>query len=217
MADKYTEAYYNQLSQSAQATTMHSLSMIDNYIYLYHTNTVIVLPTYPETVTDSMGANFSTTTPLGRSAPIYSYASSGPRTVGFSLNLHRDMMNAVNYQTSNANVAIGDDYVDTMINQLQAMAVPKYSATEKMVNPPIIAVRLGDDIFCKGVITGSVQCTYGLPIIEINGKNKYAQCTVSFSVSEIEPYGADEIIKSGSFRGLSTTLERNIWKNSGGL
>ena len=217
MADKYTEAYYNQLSRNAQATTAHSLSMIDNYIYLYHTNTVIVLPTYPETVTDSMSANFSTTTPLGRSAPIYSYSSSGPRTVGFSLNLHRDMMNAINYQSSNANIDIGDDYVDTMIKQLQAAVVPKYSATERMVNPPIVAVRLGDDIFCKGVVTGALQITYGLPIIEINGKNKYAQCTVSFSVSEIQPYGADEIMRDGSFRGVSTTLERNIWRATGGL
>lgn len=217
MADKYTEAYYNQLSRVASSSTLHSLSMIDNYIYLYHTSTVIVLPTYPESVTDSMGASFSTTTPLGRSAPIYSYSSSGARTVGFTLNLHRDMMNAINYQSSNANVEIGDDYVDTMIKQLQAMVVPKYSATERMVNPPIIAVRLGDDIFCKGVVNGSVQVTYGLPIIEINGKNKYAQCSVSFSVSEIEPYGADEIMRDGSFRGLSTTLERNIWKQTGGL
>lgn len=217
MADKYTESYYDQLSQIASSSTLHSLSMIDNYIYLYHTSTVIVLPTYPASVTDSMGANFATTTPLGRSAPIYSYSSSGARTVGFSLHLHRDMMNAINYQSSNAKVDIGDDYVDTMIKQLQAMVVPKYSASERMVNPPIIAVRLGDDIFCKGVINGAVQVTYELPIIEINGKNKYAQCTVSFSVSEIEPYGADEIMRDGSFRGISTTLERNIWKQTGGL
>lgn len=212
-----SEAYYDQLALKARRDRQTRMSpMIDNYIYLYHTQTLIVLPVYPESITDSMSANFSSTSIMGRSAPIYSYSNSGPRTVGVSFGLHRDMMNAINYKTSNAKVEIGDDYVDTMIKQLQAIAVPKYSATDRMVNPPVVALRIGDDIFCKGIVNGAVQVTYGLPIIEINGKDKYAMCTVSFTVTEIQPYGADEVIKNGSFRGLSTTLERNIWKVTGG-
>lgn len=211
-----SEAYYDQLALKARRDRQTRMSpMIDNYIYLYHTQTLIVLPVYPESITDSMSASFTPTSIMGRSAPIYSYSNSGPRTVGVSFALHRDMMNAINYQTSNAKVEIGDDYVDTMIKQLQAMAVPKYSASERMVNPPVVALRIGDDIFCKGIVNGAVQVTYGLPIIEINGKDKYAMCTVSFTVTEIQPYGADEVMKNGSFRGLSTTLERNIWKVTG--
>ena len=53
--------------------------MIDNYIYLYHVSnssgkegTVIVMPSYADSVTDTMPVNYSTETPLARSAPIYS-------------------------------------------------------------------------------------------------------------------------------------------------
>ena len=73
--------------------------MIDNYIYLYHVpnssgkqGTVIVMPSYADSVTDTMSVNYATETPLARSAPIYSFTSSGPRTVQVSFQLHRDMM-----------------------------------------------------------------------------------------------------------------------------
>ena len=33
--------------------------MIDNYIYLYHTNTFLIIPTYPESVTDTMSVSFA--------------------------------------------------------------------------------------------------------------------------------------------------------------
>ena len=36
-----------------------SFEMVDNYMYLYHTNTLIVLPTYPEQINDTMQANFA--------------------------------------------------------------------------------------------------------------------------------------------------------------
>ena len=34
-------------------------TMIDNYIYLYHTDTLIALPTVPESITDSMTVNYN--------------------------------------------------------------------------------------------------------------------------------------------------------------
>ena len=54
---------------------------IENYIYFYHTGELIILPIYPDNVSDTSTAQFSPTSPLSRSAPIYSYSSSGPRTV----------------------------------------------------------------------------------------------------------------------------------------
>ena len=58
--------------------------MIDNYIYLYHVSnasgkqgTVIVMPSYADSVTDTMSVNYATETPLARSAPISSFTSSG--------------------------------------------------------------------------------------------------------------------------------------------
>lgn len=189
-------------------------TMIDNYIYLYHTDTLIAIPTYPESISDTMSINYSTTTPLSRSAPIYSYVNSGPRSFAVSLNLHRDMMNDVNVASSNLKISNLDDsdYVDEMIKQLNAAVLPRYAAAEKMVNPPIVAVRFGKDIFCKGVITGGLTTTYSGPILRTD---KYAQVNIDFTISEIDPYDADTIMQVGHYRGLNTSLERRIWKTGG--
>ena len=99
--------------------------MIDNYIYLYHTDQFVILPTYPETVQDSLSSTFAHSNPLSRSAPIYSYSYSGPRSIQVNLKLHREMMTQINYRVSNLTVEIGDDYIDTLIKQLQSIALPK--------------------------------------------------------------------------------------------
>ena len=184
--------------------------MIDNYIYLYHTDTLIIIPEYSaDSVNDSMSVDFTPTTPLSRSAPVYSYTHSGPRSLSVSFKLHRDMMKQINYNNTKTKVAADDDYVDKMIREVQAAALPAYGASEKMVNPPIIALRLGNEIFIKGVVTGAVSVSYETPILA-NGK--YACVMIGFTVQEIDPYDAQDAIKYGSFRGLSTTLEKRIYK-----
>ena len=37
-----------------------------------------------------------------------------------------------------------DDYLDTMVNCIQALSVPEYIDPVKMVNPPLAAVRIAD-------------------------------------------------------------------------
>ena len=89
-------------------------------------------------------------------------------------------MTDINYKKSNVPVGsppLGDDYVDILIKYLQAAALPVYNATNKMVNPPIVAMRLSNDIFIKGVVDGSVGLTYKFPILK-NGK--YALVAVNF-------------------------------------
>jgi hypothetical protein len=193
-----------------------AMEMIDNYIYLYHLNLLVALPLYPESINDNMPANFQSTTILSRSAPIWSYSDSGPRTVQFNFQLHRDMMSEINSNNSTLLNGISDldkdDYTDILIKNLQAMALPSYAITEKMVDPPIVAVRIGNDIFCKGVVNGGVSVTYNTPVLS-NGK--YAVVDVSFTVTEVEPYDAEVVAKVGSFRGLNTDIERNEWKKIG--
>lgn len=198
-------------------------NLIQNYIYLYHIDKVILLPTYPESVSDSLSANFSSTNPLARSAPIFSYSNSGPRTMQINLNLHRDLMWELNKTTklSDNDISISvedlekfggditDDYVDVMIKLLQSIAVPTYQTHDKLVNPPMIALRLGNDIFIKGIVNGGITVNYKSPILD-NGK--YALVDISFQVSEVDPYDATTIAEQGSFRGLSTSLERQIFK-----
>ncbi len=189
-----------------------SYNMIENYIYMYHVQQFIVIPTYPESLTDTLSVEFASSTPMSRSAPIYSYSKSGPRQITIKLDLHRDLMTQVNKDVSNIPVSPGDDYVDTLIKQIQAIALPVYGATEKMVDPPIIACRFGNDIFIRGVVEGSVGVDYDLPIIS---GNKYAHVGVSFTVVEVDPYSAPQVMTSGSFRGFDASLERNVWTRAG--
>lgn len=181
---------------------------IENYIYMYHVEQFIVIPTYPQSLTDTLAVEFSSATPLSRSAPIYSYSSSGPRQITIKLDLHRDLMTLVNRDVSNVPVTVSEDYVDILIKYIQAIALPVYGAAEKMVNPPIIACRFGKDIFIKGVVQGSVGVDYDLPIIT---GDKYAHVGVSFTVVEIDPFDAQQVMSSGSFRGFDPSLERNVW------
>lgn len=186
-----------------------SFNLIENYIYLFHLDKFVVLPTVPESIQDTMSSTFSQTNILSRSAPLLAYSYSGPRTLQITLNLHRDLMSQINYGVSNLNVEMGDDYVDTIIKSLQAIALPRYETAGKLVNPPMIFIRFGNDIAIKGVVQGGVSTTYNLPLLE-NGK--YSQVAISFTVVEIDPYDAETVMSSGSFRGLNTTLERRVWK-----
>lgn len=187
------------------------------YIYLYHTDEYFILPQYPDTLQDQMESNFSSQNALARTAPVYSYNNSGPRTIQITLKLHRDMMNNFNtgaarikYNTADGEIETrinNDDYVDLLIKKLQSIALPRYKASDKLVNPPMVAVRFGDAVFIKGIVQGGVSVVYDMPIL-VN--NKYAQATISFTVSEIQPYDADSVGKLGSLRGITSDIEEKI-------
>lgn len=200
------QQYFFTGSKSSQTFTM-----IDNYVYLYHTDTLLVVPTYPESINDSTKVEFAQATMLSRSAPIYSYSNSGPRDVSVSLRLHRDMMNSVNTVSSGVSLPnLADhDYVDELIKQLEGAVLPVYGAAEKMVDPPLVAVRFGNDIFCKGVVTSGITRQFSGPILRTN---KYAEVTIDFTVSEVEPYDAISAMAAGTYRGISQDLERRVWK-----
>lgn len=194
----------------------HKYTLPDSYIYLYHTDEYFILPQYPESITDNMESNFSSQNALSRTAPVFSYNNSGPRTVQVTFKLHRDMMNEINAASSNVKfnegsdviTSIKDDYIDVLIKKLQSIALPRYQASNKAVNPPSIAIRFGNDIFIKGVVaSGGVSVSYDLPIL---ANNKYAQVTISFSVSETQPYDADSVGRLGSFRGLTSSLRSKL-------
>lgn len=206
--------------QNTNQATNHNYLMPNPecYIFLHHVKNIkgkngviILLPSFADEVNDTIQINYASSSPLARSAPIYSYQNSGPRSLQVSFNLHRDMMWQLNYRESNLplNKEDGDDYVDILAREIQAIALPTYSVSEKMVNPPLVSLRLGNDIFIKGVVTGSVSVRYGYPILE---NNKYAKVDISFGLNEVNPYSADDVIKMGSFRGMSATLaDRNSY------
>lgn len=211
---------YNSVSrataQALASNSNQSFDLIENYIFLYHVGynsqtgqhgQFIILPSYPDQITDTISANFSQESPLSRSAPIFSYQSSGPRTLQINLKFHREMMTQINYRASNVKVELGDDYVDTLVKQLQAVALPSYKTASRMVDPPMVALRFGNTVFIKGVVIGGVTVTYGLPILD---DGKYAMVEIGFTVTETDPYDAESVSAAGSMRGLSSSLEKRL-------
>ena len=169
-----------------------------------------VIPTYPNAISDSMQSNFQPTNALGRSAPVYTYQNSGPRTVQIDISLHRDIMDQANIGISNVPLlqnsqGILEDYTDSLIRALQSIALPKYNLTNKLIEPPLVAVRLSNEIFIKGVVTSAIGTTYQMPILS---NNRYACVKIGFQVSEVDPYDSTTVFKNGTFRGMVNTFRR---------
>lgn len=182
----------------------------ENYIYISHLDEDFQfwrLPCCPETINDTMSSSFQETSALGRSAPVMTYGHSGPRTVQIELKLHRDMMDDVNVGVSNAALEKGEDYIDNLIRALQSISVPKYNLNNKAVEPPLVAIRLSNEVFIKGIVNGSIGLTYRLPILS-NGK--YAEVSLSLQITEVDPYDASTVFKNGSFRGVVKTLKKGM-------
>lgn len=186
----------------------------DCYLYISHLNEPYqywMLPGYPDDVTDQMNSEFQTASALGRSAPVYTYSSSGPRSINISLEFHRDMFEEINQFLKDEldinTFADGDDLAERFIHALQAIAVPRYNLTNKAVEPPLVAIRLGREIFIKGVVSGGVSVTYSKPILS---NEKYARLKVSFTVSEVDPYDSTTVFQNGSFRGTLFTMRKGM-------
>ena len=181
----------------------------DCYLYISHLDEDYqywLLPGYPEEVADNMDSSFGSSSALGRSAPVYTYSSSGPRTIQISLEFHRDMFEEMN-EHCGKKFTDGDDMAESFIKAIQAIAVPKYMLSSKAIEPPLVAVRLGREVFIKGIVSGGVHVTYKKPIL-VN--EKYAVVSISFTISEVDPYDATTVFKNGSFRGLTATLRQGM-------
>ena len=183
----------------------------DCYLYISHLDSDYqywLLPGYPEEVTDNMNSTFGSTSALGRSAPVYTYSSSGPRSIQITLEFHRDMFEEINnYSGVPKKFDNGDDLADNFIKAIQAIAVPKYNLSNKAIEPPLVAIRLGREVFIKGIVDGGVRVTYKKPILY---NEKYAIVGISFTVTEVDPYDATTVFRNGSFRGLTKTLRQGM-------
>lgn len=193
----------------------------NNYIYISHVgdnedDKYWLLPNFPDSIQDTLGSSFSPNTAMGRTAPVMTYNNSGPRTIQFSMTLHRDLMESVNNVNvigldgktiEQVDLELGEDYLDSLIRNLQAIAVPRYDIENRYIEVPTVALRINNDIFIKGVVNGGVGVTYSKPLLA-NGK--YANITISFSITETDPYDATTIAREGSFRGLTRTMKHGF-------
>ena len=197
------------------ATNNDVLSRIlpDCYLYISHLDEGYqywMLPGYPDKVTDSMRSSFQENSALGRSAPVYTFSNSGPRSVQINLSFHRDMFEEINqfqYPKGSNKFADGDDMAEKFIHAIQSIAVPKYNLSNKAIEPPLVAIRLGREVFIKGIVSDNVSVSYGKPILS---NEKYAIVEIGFTVSEVDPYDSSTVFKNGSFRGLTATLRSGM-------
>lgn len=116
-------------------------------------------------------------------------------------------MDDINEGYSNSKQGVGEDYVDNLIRALLSIAVPKYNLNNKAVEPPLVAVRIENQLFIKGVVSGGVTVTYSKPILS-NGK--YAIANISFTIYEVDPYDASTVYTNGSFRGVVRSLKKGM-------
>jgi hypothetical protein len=182
-----------------------------NYIYISHLDQGAQywwLPCCPDKITDSMESRFEPTSALGRSAPVYTYSSSGPRTVNVDLRFRIDDLDEENIgNPSLANLRAGEYGIDALVRALQAISVPKYNASNKAIEPPLVALRLSNEVFIKGIVTSAIQVTYELPIIY---GDRYAVVSLALSISEVDPYDSTAVFTNGSFRGVVRTLQDGL-------
>ena len=179
----------------------------DNYIYISHLDEGLKfwrIPCWPDAISDSMSSTFQPTNALGRSAPVYTFSNAGPRQVQISIALHRDIMDDINVGVSNSPLNLGEDYIDNLVNALRAIAVPKYNLDNKAVEPPLVALRLGREIFIKGVVTGGIGLDFAKPILT---NDRYSQVKLSLTIAEVDPYDATTVYQNGGFRGVVQTFK----------
>lgn len=189
----------------------------ENYIYISHLGDdgeYLIIPVYPDSIQDSMQSTFASQNALSRSAPIFTYSNSGPRSIQITLNLHRDIMDDVNMNASNIELEDGEDYVDAFIRKLQSVAVPKYNLTNKLPEVPTVAIRFGEEVFIKGIVNGGITVTYSKPLLS---NNKYAVVDINFQIYETDPYDATSIAKNGSFRGLTRGMKKGFHYDEGDI
>jgi hypothetical protein len=179
----------------------------DCYLYISHLDEEFKywqLPGYPDEVTDQMDSSFQQNTALGRSAPVYTFSNSGPRSISIKLHFPRDIFDEM---PSNVIPRDDEDPTECFIHALQAIAVPKYNLSNKAIEPPLVAVRLGREVFIKGVVTSGITVSYGKPILV---DEKYSDINVSFTIHEVDPYDSTTVFKNGSFRGMTATLRKGL-------
>lgn len=189
----------------------------DCYIYISHLDGIAPqywrLPIYPDDISEQMPSNFAEQNALGRSAPVFTFSNAGPRTMQFNFEFHRDMIDEANTGYSNVSLNDNEDYSDKLISALQAIALPKYNLSNKAVEPPLVAIRLGRQVFIKGVVTSGITVNYKKPIL---ANEKYAVVGISFTVSEVDPYDASTVYTNGSFRGLVDSMRGGMGMDDSG-
>lgn len=165
--------------------------------------TVIYIPEWPDSIADKVESNFNSTNALSRTAPVFSYINSGPRSVTVVLTLQRGMMDEANENKCNVKPGEDQDYVDLFVSKLQSVAYPNFHSSSKEIEPPQVIVCFGEQLQIEGIINSGISVEYEKPLLE-NGK--YSTVNISFTVYEIHPEDALTKSEIGSLGEIPSTM-----------
>jgi hypothetical protein len=154
----------------------------NSYIRDLITGEYLIFQFFPEEVSESVTANYTTTEIIGRSHPIYGYSGSSGRS--FSLDLKfMDFGDKDKYD------------VDYYCRWLQSLCYPDYveNGPSGFIKPPhAVKVRMGNFLYRKCIVdsvtvkrVGPWDVEKGLPIM--------AEVNISFKEIGIVPYSCEEI------------------------
>lgn len=144
--------------------------------YMSTPNGIIYFPCYPESVSDSNQASYSSEAILGRSEPFQYYTGSGPRSVSVKFQMHTDMLDNI-------------DYVYTVADRVEACCYPRYGSG---VVATRVRLHVANNIDITGIIS-NVSTDYSGPLLDTTGRTdidtmdrpRYAVVDLSFSVTEV--------------------------------
>lgn len=148
-------------------------------------NTLFLLPTYPDDVSDSVDAQWGTVPVLGRPVPVATFTGTGYRSVSFSFDIHREMLGNTNIKTiEDFLFGIKQAVYPSDVDFVDSRSGFKQSFTGFV--PRVATVKLGA-FFVKGYIT-SVNHTWKKPLVynEELGVYQYQLCTVGLSINGVD-------------------------------
>lgn len=128
---------------------------------------IFLLPCYPETISESQGASWQTSSPLGRSSPLSAYVGTNYRTISLNFKLHREMID-------------NEEYIDMILVELRRAVYPWYISQGLI--PPVTTFQFGQ-FRCKGYVE-SITYNWQKPIVD----GHYQICDVGVSFVDVPEY-----------------------------
>lgn len=136
------------------------------------------LPIYPESISDTQGADWTSQSIVGRSNPIAAYIGTNARSVSFTLSLHRELLGSDYYHMNQ---------MEEILEIFRMAVFPKYC--EIGLIPPRTRIVIGE-LAIDGVLE-SANYTWKPPIID----KKYMACDVEVHITGYpsKVFSADEL------------------------
>ena len=178
----------NNSTQSSLLTNYVNNEHINSYVRHYGMlqNGVMPLPVNPTELTEQVNANWANTNIPGRSADYLHYASTGNRSISFSLKLHVDLGEIIQVNNNGSTYRSGVD-IESFVNFMQALCYPNYSGSG--ILPPVCKLVI-EDVIDARVVFNSVSITKSGPMRKYTGGNRagnktYTLYDCNFSIVEM--------------------------------